>query len=285
MMDDDRGTDAVKNKGGARDGNVNGGKSSDPAAVGGNSSNSKIPFLKVNETKLPIYFEENWNIGIGGGLWSTGLCLSKYFIEHNDLLRQNIKRLAHSSSSQTTSFGKIRAIELGSGNGLMSCCFAASVGDLLEELYITDLSDHLDLIKQTVLANSHILTLQDDRGHAKGKEQDENNSATPMGCTCKCHVVEHAFGSPSNVPLGKFDFIFGSDVAYRDYLHEPLIASLLQLSHDNTISIIGVTMIDTKPKFFSSLWEAGFRYDRVPDLLMSQEFRGTTFGLFVIKKR
>ena len=98
-------------------------------------------------------------------------------------------------------------------------------------------------------------------------------------------MVEHAFGSPSNVPLGKFDFIFGSDVAYRDHLHEPLIASLLELSHETTICLIGVTMIDTKPKFFTSLWEAGFRYDRVPDHLMSHEFRGTTFGLFVIQKR
>mmetsp|Transcript_16679 Transcript_16679/g.24936 ORF Transcript_16679/g.24936 Transcript_16679/m.24936 type:complete len:275 (-) Transcript_16679:560-1384(-) len=257
---------------------------------GDSNNNTKTPFLKVD--KKEIYFEENWSIGIGGGLWSTGLCLSKYFIEHSDLLRHNLKQLASPSSSSSSS--GIRAIELGSGNGLLGCCLAASVGTLLKELYITDLSDHLNLMKKTVLANSHILTLQDDRGEGdiERKEDrdsvlvhDNNNNSSTSTTKCICHVVEHAFGSPSNVALGKFDFIFGSDVAYRDYLHEPLIASLLQLSHENTISIIGVTMIDTKPKFFTSLWEAGFRYDRLPDHLMSHEFRGTTFGLFVIQRR
>jgi hypothetical protein len=103
----------------------------------------------------------------------------------------------------------------------------------------------------------------------------------------KCHVLEHAWGefeSSSKAMSGKFDFIFGSDVAYRDFLHEPLITSLLQLSGDHTISIIGVTMTDTKPIFFANLKEAGFRYERIPDHLMSQEFRGTTFGLFVIQR-
>ncbi len=254
---------------------------------------NRKPFLKINETE--IYFEEDWEVGIGGGLWSTGLCLSKYFIEHSDLLRHNLKRLLPSSSYSSSG---IRAIELGSGNGLLSCCFAASVGDLIDALYITDLSDHLDLIRQTAIANSHILTLQDmcDVGTKEEGDGYENNDialleknrksskSNDKTMNCKCHVVEHAFGS-SNLPMGKFDFVFGSDVAYRDHLHEPLISSLLQLSHNDTISIIGVTMIDTKPTFFKMLWEAGFRYDRMPDHLMSHEFRGTTFGLFVIQKR
>jgi len=83
----------------------------------------------------------------------------------------------------------------------------------------------------------------------------------------------------------KFDFIFGSDVAYRDHLHVPLIASIDKFSHEQTLSLIGVTMNDTKPIFFQKLVVAGFTYDRIADHLIAEEFRGTTFSLFVIRRR
>lgn len=252
----------------------------------------KTPFLQAN--KKTIYFNENWDVGIGGGLWSNGLSLSKFFIEHSDLLRRNLRRLIAEKKGKCNlknhKLGGIKAIELGSGNGLLSCCLAAVVGDLLDTLYVTDLSDHIDLMKQTVLANSHILALQSN-GEVKESDDDDEyikNSGyeSVIDNDVKCHVIEHAWGKfKSSDPLsGKFDFIFGSDVAYRDFLHEPLISSLLQFSDDHTISIIGVTMTDTKPIFFQSLREAGFQYERIPDHIMSQEFRGTTFGLFVIQK-
>eukprot|EP01083_Nonionella_stella_P242898 846884_1 len=98
-------------------------------------------------------------------------------------------------------------------------------------------------------------------------------------------VKEHRWGEFEPDDDEKFDFIFGSDVAYRDFLHEPLIQTLVRYSHEGTISLIGVTMIDTKPKFFTELKEKGFTYVRLPDAQMAPEFRGTTFGLFVIQKK
>ena len=243
----------------------------------------KIPFLQANEKT--IYFNENWDVGIGGGLWSNGLSLSKFFIDHSDLLKHNFGRMISKKKQKcklnNSKFDGVRAIELGSGNGLLSCCLAAVVGDLLDTLYVTDLSDHIDLMKQTVLANSHILALQNN------SEVDGDDCIKKSGSdSVKCNVIEHAWGKfkPSDPLSGKFDFIFGSDVAYRDHLHGPLISSLIQFSDENTISMIGVTMTDTKPIFFKSLREAGFRYERIPDHIMSQQFRGTTFGLFVIQK-
>lgn len=50
------------------------------------------------------------------------------------------------------------------------------------------------------------------------------------------------------------------------------------------IKFEGVTMHDTKPKFFQSLKENGYMYLRIPDWQMAPEFRGTTFGLFLIQK-
>ncbi len=237
-----------------------------------NETAKRSPFLTTKDG-TSIYFDENWDVGIGGGIWSTGVSLSKYFLDHPHLLRYNLQKVLAmklQSKISNKNSSKIKAIELGSGNGLLSCCLAAIVCDVIETLVVTDLFDHLELMKQTVMANSHILTL-------------ENNMDEEM----KCHVVEHSWGkveTKDTLLSEKFDFIFGSDVAYRDYLHEPLISSLLHFSHEYTISIIGVTMSDTKPIFFKKLREAGFRYERIPDHLMSEEFRGTTFGLFVIQK-
>ena len=249
----------------------------------GTDANKLTPFLQANNT--PIFFDENWDVGIGGGLWSNGLSLSKYFIQNSDLLRRNFEGIIAQKRTRSSGSNKIKAIELGSGNGLLSCCLAAVVGDQLDALYVTDLEDHLELIKQTFVANQHVVTLQETPlGHSDVMVPEENDETNEN--SVRCHVMECDWGEiASTGPLSqKFDFVFGSDVAYRDYLHEPLISTLLHLSDDHTISIIGVTMTDTKPKFFTSLHKAGFRYERIPDHLMAQEFRGTTFGLFVIQK-
>ena len=83
----------------------------------------------------------------------------------------------------------------------------------------------------------------------------------------------------------KFDLIIGSDVAYRKELYDPLIRSLREFSDENTVSLIGVTMLDTTPSFFHKLNKAGFRYEKFADHLLEPEFRGTTFGVFAIQKR
>lgn len=212
------------------------------------SESEKQPFLQINGNE--IYFQEDWGTGIGGGLWSTGKALALFFRDHPDLLRKNLKAINENE--------KIRAIELGSGNGLLSVCLAAVAKDLISELVITDLDDHLDLIRKSVHENQHVV--------------DSN----------LCKIVEHRWGEFDDMMGQKFDFIFGSDLAYWN-LQEPLIQSLKYFSHKNTISLIGITMLDTKPSFFKMLQQNGFNYNRIPDHAMRGEFRGNTFGLFVIQ--
>uniref|UniRef100_A0A7S0AUK0 Calmodulin-lysine N-methyltransferase n=1 Tax=Minutocellus polymorphus TaxID=265543 RepID=A0A7S0AUK0_9STRA len=220
----------------------------------------------------PVYFDEDWDTGIGGGLWSTGAAMAKYFEGHAQSIRSSLKSGKN---------GPISAIELGSGNGYLSVCLAAIADDLLSELVVTDLADHLSLMTKTLERNSHLVdVVTAEEFLQEGTTKDLRPTAI---------VAEHKWGvteeEESSAVCGKkFDFIFGSDVAYRDWLHAPLIASLDRLSHENTLSLIGVTMQDTKPSFFKSLSDAGFRYERLPDHLMEPEFRGTTFGLFVIQR-
>ena len=222
------------------------------------------PFLCVNETD--IFFEEDWGTGIGGGLWSTGKAMAEYFIAHPSLIRNNMKRLKRLDHAKGA-----KVLELGSGNGLLSVCLAAIAKDSISKLVATDLDDHLDLMRKTMLANGHVVNLD-------GKSADAGKIMV--------EVKELHWGKADNdFKDEKFDFIFGTDVVYRDYLHEPFIETLKTYSHSGTISLIGVTMLDTKPRFFKLLKENGFNYERLHENHMPPDFKGTTFGLFAVQMK
>lgn len=239
----------------------------------------KEPFLKIHD--VPVYFNEDWGAGIGGGLWSTGWAMAKYFQSNCIEVRRSLRRLSSK---------KLTVLELGSGNGFLSICFLALAMDLIGDLVITDTEEHLELIQNTLDNNSHILSLMSIPpkvsvfphlwGVFKGKDDggSSDNETNNAGTTSV---------SESSLQEGtlKFDFIFGSDLAYREELYKPLIASLERLSHSKTVFLLGVTMHDTRPKFFHLLRDAGFRYERLGEHLMEAEFRGTIFGLFMIQKR
>lgn len=235
---------------------------------------------------VPIYFQEDWNTGIGGGLWSTGLAFSKYLTTSH--AAANLQQLADVTKDQ----GGLSVLELGSGNSFLSVCILGlahqleqlnptsngTAATIIKDLVITDFADHLPLMQKTLDANRHI----------------SNKEKT------RVRVLEHKWGEflPSSnernndsfeeqVQQGtfKFDLILGSDVAYREDLFDILIASLLQYSHANTVILIGVTMLDTKPAFFHKLRAAGFDYTKFADHLLEPDFRGQTFGVFAIQRR
>mmetsp|Transcript_16458 Transcript_16458/g.24426 ORF Transcript_16458/g.24426 Transcript_16458/m.24426 type:complete len:294 (-) Transcript_16458:335-1216(-) len=273
-------------------------------------------FLNVNGN--PVYFEEDWDTGIGGGLWSTGMAMAKYFQNHTSEVRHNLETLLLLKGETTTTKQKsgLSVLELGSGNGFLSVCLAALGKGIIKDLVVTDMADHLALMEKTLQENKHLVgdcinnntndtMKQNDRTsyvHSLGHDDDdmcvavmEHRWGEFVEEVDDCHNMQQQHNESHSIISSlekhmkegtkKFDFIFGSDLAYRDYLHEPLIASLVQFSHPNTVTLIGVTMSDTKPQFFTSLVNAGFRYDRLADHLMEPEFRGTTFGLIAIQKR
>ena len=235
--------------------------------------------------------------------------MAKYFQTHPEAVRKNLQRLQSSCCNDAvTKKKKISAIELGSGNGFLSVCLAALAPDLIDILAITDLNDHLDLMNQTVNANPHILSNNNNNNSIKYNQQKDNIGVEEMDTSkgqnlVKSIVMEHRWGEFNNdddktklledeasieqkVQNGNmtFDFIFGSDIAYREYGYHPLIASFQRLFHENSVGLVGITMMDTRPKFFHLLRDAGFRYDRLSNHLMEPEFRNNIFGLFVIRR-
>lgn len=247
----------------------------------------------------------------------TGLAMAKYFEQHADDVVNNLKRLArvkclrnsqqHSQKQQENydSRGRdeISALELGSGNGFLSVCLSALTAHQsipLAELVVTDMADHLALMATTLRANPHvydIMTVIEPAGIDAVNEIEKNYDGKlshthaiedqQKPCSTTVVVAEHLWGEfPSNkIHNKKYDFIFGTDLAYRNSLHEPLIASLLQFSHQHTLCLIGVTMTDTQPVFFDLLTKTGFRYEKLADHLLEREFRGSNFGIIAIQRR
>jgi len=232
-----------------------------------------------------ISFNDDWDTGIGGGLWSTGLAMSKYFASHVSQIQSDLQSLQFITKKQDVG---LSAIELGSGNSFLSAVFAPVSVGIVSELVVTDLADHLELMEKTFAVNQTSLDWQKQK-----IEKSENQTfdivqcaGTLMNGKMKLVVAEHSWGKFAALPAcidKKFDFIFGSDVAYHGY--QPLlIQSLLRLSHNDTVILIGCTMYDSKPQFFRDLIKAGFRYERLKDNLVESQFRGTTFGIFVIQR-
>lgn len=253
----------------------------------GPPNNVAAPFLTIQN--IPVHFQEDWSTGVGGGLWSTGLAMAKYFASNDSNALANIRALAQRKN------GPLNVLELGSGNGCLAVCLAALAKDYIHKMYVTDTLDHLEMINYTLSKNLHILYLPDEL--AVGEDQSDNNNGKVMS-----YIVEHVWGqfevfhsSNSNVSASskiklelnktQFDLIIGSDLAYRQELYNPLVQSLLHFSTDKTTSLIGVTMVDTTPDFFILLEQSGFRYERLAEHLLMPEYRGSTFGVFVIQKK
>ncbi len=245
---------------------------------------SREIFLSIDNT--PIYFQEDWNTGIGGGLWSTGLAIAKYFEHHHSDVSINLNRLDEMKRKRGDNDG-ISAIELGSGNGFLSVCLlalaqAASLS--LKNVVVTDMDDHLSLMEKTILTNPHVWDeLIVTRGGSSSTHQGSASNKKKEHQVSSVTVAEYRWGVDNFDQ--RYDFIFGSDLAYRDYLHDPLISSLLQLSHQHTIILIGITMYDTRPVFFDKLTAAGFLYERLADHYLEGQFRGGNFGIFLIMRR
>lgn len=298
----------------------------------------KEAFLTIND--IPVYFSEDWDTGIGGGLWSTGLAMAKYFRHHSTDVINDLKRLAHlkhmrwyrqltneqqklyrtgEGARDRISRGEkgISALELGSGNGFLSVCLLALCAYQnvpLVNLVVTDMSDHLQLMYKSIKKNLHVCDMvklidpfddidcehECEFGHLSECYPDNLPKDRQQTCDTEIIITEHQWGKfkgqdgysdfpPDdhhlNIHNKKFDFIFGTDLAYRNSLHDPLISSLLHFSHDQTVCLLGVTMTDTQPVFFDKLTAAGFKYEKLADHLLQKEFRNDSFGIFAIQRR
>lgn len=229
-----------------------------PTMTAEEASTSSEPILTINGK--PIHLVEDWEHGIGGGLWTTGLAIAKYLGTPHGMEQLSTKR---------------RVLELGSGNGFLGVCLLAANTNL-EQVVITDTKEHLPLIEKTLNTNGIECSTSDGQ-HASSRSGS------------KVLVEEYLWGpttpeTSTTIKDNSFDLIIGSDLAYRNELHDPLIASILAVSNADTVTLLGVTMRDTRPIFFQKLIAAGLKYERLADHLLENLYRGKRFGVYVIWK-
>ena len=173
----------------------------------------------------------------------------------------------HSLSTTTSPPPLLRALELGSGNGYLGCSLAHSTNSLFHEIVLSDVGEHLPLMRSTVSLN-----------------QDALGPTAPA-----VHVTELLWGAGNGGTQarmgGPFSFIFGTDVAYRDYLHKPLLETVEELLAPEGTCLLGISLCDTTPKFFDELDKRGFRYEKVNDALVDPKFSGDLFAIIVVERQ
>mmetsp|Transcript_60849 Transcript_60849/g.68088 ORF Transcript_60849/g.68088 Transcript_60849/m.68088 type:complete len:391 (-) Transcript_60849:53-1225(-) len=343
-----------------------------------NNNNTIASTTPINNENsgYDIYLHENWDSGIGGGLWTTGLALAKYFTTSQHFLqqfysmqlqkkKQLVARRSTTSSSrrqysceegndvddnnlqqqQQQQQSPLRILELGSGNGFLSVCLITAIavatantvttsntdddddnesnndididsnsntttvgsreGIVEIDVIVTDTKEHLQLMKETIESNLQRILPQIVNRSLPRKLDYEEKEDSEVDTTTIDNIIEkivsvkeylwgeehYDFGTgekddENNDGSQYFDLIIGSDVVYRDHLHDPFIQALTEFSSPSTIAIIGVTMSDTKPIFFTKLIQAGFHYEKLAEHLFDIEFNtcDRQFGIFVISR-
>lgn len=275
-----------------------------------------------NDDGYPVYLTEDWDSGIGGGLWTTGLALGRYFstsqhfLEEFRSLKARKRQKTHQKfDSRTpkkveTTPSPVRVLELGSGNGFLGVCLvtAVAVAEANDkqnnrtesentehwpgiEVVVTDTAEHLSLMRTTIESNLKRILPQIRSRQKANKNNDHEKLPSDIDVARVARAEEYLWGEDydfgEDSEKEPFELIIGSDVAYRDYLHDPLIAALDEFCvPQHTVALIGVTMNDTKPIFFEKLVQRGFRYEKLADRLLGDEFctSARQFGVFAISK-
>lgn len=97
-------------------------------------------------------------------------------------------------------------------------------------------------------------------------------------------VQAYEWGEPTQF-CGGYDLVLGSDVAYGEQSYDPLLKSLQDCTTAGGVVLLGVTMMDTRPHFFDKVIHEGWMYQKLSDHLLDQDFRGTTFGVFMLQRQ
>jgi predicted nicotinamide N-methyase len=201
-----------------------------------------------------ISIARNWDVGIGGDLWTTGRLMVQHFLTQPELYR----RLLHGAT----------VLELGAGAALVSLAAAALFAP--KRLVISDQASHLPICEANLQRNAHMI---------------------PSSCSISIAALdwshpEQLYSSSDNNSneSEQFDVILGMDLAYYTELHDILIDTLCKTASSSTVIILGVTKTDTGPAFFDKLHAAGFDYYRAHDSVHNSSFDARNFALFTIFK-
>ncbi|CAN6458595.1 unnamed protein product [Victoria cruziana] len=183
----------------------------------------------------------------GAVMWDSGVVLAKF--------------LEHAVDSSSLDLQGKKAVELGSGCGLVGC-IAALLG---AKVILTDLPDRLKLLRKNVEVNLHHSQI---RGSAIVSE-------LTWGDDLYIDLID---------PLP--DFVFGSDVVYSEAAVNDLLITLRQLSGNHTtIFITGELRNDVVLEYFLEAAMKDFTVGQVEQSQWHPEFQNERIVIFVLVKK
>ncbi|RHX97034.1 hypothetical protein DYB25_003607 [Aphanomyces astaci] len=205
----------------------------------------RIPVTTTDATCIEV--ECNWDVGIGGSLWTSGRLLVDY--------------MARNSRERDALVGRT-VLELGSGTGLVGLAMA-HMGP--SRVIVTDLDTHVASMERNVVRNAELF---------------------PPSTKVEVVALDWTtFTAADARALTPIDWIVGTDIAYLPEFYAPLLRTLELLVVPSTTRILlGLGRHDTDMRFFRMLAEAGYEYYKISDALVGPEYRGKDFGLFDIRK-
>ncbi|KAK3128140.1 hypothetical protein QOZ80_6BG0457500 [Eleusine coracana subsp. coracana] len=181
----------------------------------------------------------------GAVVWDSGVVLAK-FLEHAVDSRQLLLR-------------GTRAVDLGSGCGLVGCV-AALLG---AHVVLTDLHDRLKLLRKNVHLNV-------DDPHVAGSAQ----------------VTDLVWGDDPHQQLLLPDFVLGSDVIYNEEAVDDLLLTLKQLSGQHTtILLAGELRNDAVLECFLEAAMDDFIVGCIDKDQWHPDFRSNRVALFILAKK
>lgn len=233
--------------------------SNSSTTTGSDRSSPTIVSLVVHTPDTPapqtLRFECNWDVGIGGSVWTSGQVLTGHLQQYADKYRPLFA-------------GKC-VLELGSGTGFVglmaAVCFAPAC------VLLTDLATHVASLEHNVALNAALLP---PRTRVRVAELS-------WGSTAQENALLASLGDNGE---GTVDVIVGTDVAYLRELYEPLLHSLRRLAGKQTLVLLGLNRADTGMAFFTRLEQDGFEYYKIPDEQLHRDYHGKDFGLFEIRR-
>ncbi|KAJ0405138.1 hypothetical protein ATCC90586_009709 [Pythium insidiosum] len=206
----------------------------------------------VEERRLE--FRCDWDVGIGGSVWTSGEILTAHLEMHQEDYREIFE-------------GK-NVVELGSGTGYVGLMAAATFQPA--KVVLTDLASHLNCIQRNIDGNTAAI------------QPGVEVRAAELCWGCKDHedALLASLGATHGV-----DIILGTDIAYLTEFYEPILHTLRHIANAQTLVLIGLNRSDTGMQFFRRLEQEGFEYYKLSDRQLPSEHRGKDFGLFEIRRR
>ncbi|DAZ99115.1 TPA: hypothetical protein N0F65_008420 [Lagenidium giganteum] len=211
---------------------------------------------QTNERVLK--FECDWDVGIGGSVWTSGELLTSHLGLQHD-------KYAGAFNGKTI-------VELGSGTGFVGMMTAVAFEPA--RVFLTDLASHLHSMKRNVDINREIF-VDGTQVHVRELAWGVQDHTAAF-----LRELRH-----SNDSTGSVDVILGTDVAYLEELYEPLLATLNELATPETLILLGLNRNDTSIAFFRRLEQEGYEFYKISDREIDPNFRGKDFGLFEIHRR